>query len=369
MNVLIVRLGAMGDIVHAIPAAAAIRAAMPDARIDWVVDAKHQEVLHLVTVLDRVVPLEGRSVAAWSDAVRRLRQVSYDIALDFQGLMKSAVLARASGASRVAGFSIWHLREKGARPFYSETSGHARSPAEAHEPHGREGGRSLAEAGEPGAREGGGHVIQKNLDLLRVLGIETSRIDFPIARVMSNAADALRARFDGDRFALINPGAAWPNKRWPADRFGAVAAFLRDVRSMRSIVLWGPGEEALAADVVARSSGAAELAPPTGIHDIFEVARSAELMISGDSGPLHIAAAVGTPTVAIFGPTDPCRNGPWSTEDRVVSRYDACACHYDRRCHERDWCLQSITVAEVTAAIQQRHGRAMGNGPGAMGNG
>ncbi len=121
MNVLIVRLGALGDIVHAIPAAAALRAALPGARIDWLVEAKHRSILDLVTVLDRVVALEGRTLRAWTDAVRRARQARYDVAFDFQGLMKSAVLARASGASRVAGFSIWHLREKTARPFYSET--------------------------------------------------------------------------------------------------------------------------------------------------------------------------------------------------------------------------------------------------------
>ena len=347
MNILIVRLGALGDIVHAIPAAAAIRAAIPDARIDWIVDARHSPVLELVTAVDRIVRIHGRGVAAWSDAVRRLRETQYDVALDLQGLMKSAVLARASGASRVAGFSIWHLREKGARPFYSETDA---SPA----------------AGTPDAPFQQGddgdtaeHVIRKNLRLLRVLGIETDRIEFPIARVPSVAAETLRERFAGAKFAVINPAAAWPNKRWPADRFGAVAAFLRDVRALRSVVLWGPGEETLAAEVVAASGGAAELAPPTSIFDIFEIARLVDLFVSGDTGPLHVAAAVGAPIVAIFGPTDPARNGPWSEDDEIVTRYDACGCHYDRRCHASEWCLQHVGVAEVTAAIQHRFGKAV----------
>lgn len=345
MNILIVRLGALGDIVHAIPAAAAIRTAMPGARIDWIVDGRHSPVLELVTAIDQIVHIHGRGVAAWSDAVRRLRATPYDVALDLQGLMKSAVLARASGASRVAGFSIWHLREKGARPFYSETDADVR--------------RVQPRADQAGAPTE--HVIRKNLNLLRVLGIETDRIEFPIARVPSSVAETLREQFAAQKFALINPGAAWPNKRWPADRFGAVAAFLREVRELRSIVLWGPGEESLAEEVVAASGGAAALAPPTSIHDICEVARLADLMISGDTGPLHIAAAVGTPTVAIFGPTDPARNGPWNTADEVVTRYDSCGCHYDRRCHESEWCLQSVTVAEVTAAVQQRLSRTMSN--------
>jgi heptosyltransferase I len=192
MNLLIVRLGALGDIVHAIPAAAALRAAMPAARIDWLVDAKHRSIVDLVTAVDRVVPLEGRTIRAWADVVRRARQAQYDVAFDFQGLMKSAVLARASGAARVAGFSIWHLREKSARPFYSETDN--------------------------ASADDGGHVIRKNLHLLSIVGVETSRVEFPIADVPSAALDEVRRDVGTGPFALLNPGAAWPNKRWPPGR-------------------------------------------------------------------------------------------------------------------------------------------------------
>jgi lipopolysaccharide heptosyltransferase I len=327
MNILIVRLGALGDIVHAIPAAAALRAAFPDARIDWLVDAKHRPIVDLVTAIDRVVPLEARTLAGWTDVVRRARQVPYDIAFDFQGLMKSAVLARASGARKVAGFSIWHLREKTARPFYSETD-------------------------DPGVESS--HVIFKNLSLLRVAGIETTRVEFPLARVSSAALDATRQELGSAEFAIVNPGAAWPNKRWPAERFGEVAAFVREVRGMSSIVLWGPGEQDLAASVVRASAGAARLAPPTGIPDLVELARAAAVIVSGDTGPLHIAAAVGTPAVAIYGPTNPNRNGPWAPDDVNVTRYESCGCHYGRRCRSDRWCLETVTVAEVTAAIQQR---------------
>jgi ADP-heptose:LPS heptosyltransferase len=119
-------------------------------------------------------------------------------------------------------------------------------------------------------------------------------------------------------------------------------------------VLWGPGEEALARAVVGASSGAAQLAPPTEIGDLIALCRRASLLISGDTGPLHIAAAVGTPIVSLFGPTDPARNGPWSPLDAAISRYESCECHYDRKCHAANWCLASIGVAEVTAAVQHR---------------
>ena len=333
MNLLIVRLGALGDIVHTIPAAAALRHAFPDAAIDWLVDARHRAIVDLVEGLDRVIVVRAGTPAAWIEAVRELRRERYDAALDFQGLMKSAVLARASGARRVIGFSIWHLREKTARPFYSETD---------------------AKHGPPVAPDEAPHVIRKNLDLLRAVGVTTDRIAFPLARMDSPALREVRASLGSSPFALINPGAAWPNKRWPAERFGEVAAFLREVRGLPSVVLWGPGEEALAETVVRSSDGAARIAPATRISDLLELSRAASLILSGDTGPLHIAAAAGTPTVALFGPTDPARNGPWSAGDQVVSRYAACGCHYARRCHEARWCLDEVTVAEVTAAIQHR---------------
>ena len=331
MTLLVVRLGALGDIVHTIPAVAALRTAFPAARLDWLVDARHRDIVDLVQGLDRVVVLERPTIAGWADVVRRLRQVRYDAALDFKGLMKSAVLARASGARRVIGFSIWHLREKGARPFYSQTDASRtdRPPSDST------------------------HVIHKNLGLLTTLGIATDTIAFPLAHTHSDALAQVRSSLDGRPFALVNPGAAWPNKRWPAERFGEIAAVLRDVRGLSTVVVWGPGEEALARAVVEASRGAASMAPPTGIADLVELSRAAALMVAGDTGPLHIAVAAGTPAVGLFGPTDPGRNGPWHPGDATVSRYGECACHYERKCHEADWCLARIPVAEVTAAVQR----------------
>ncbi|MEO8077920.1 MAG: glycosyltransferase family 9 protein [Acidobacteriota bacterium] len=332
MKILIVRLGALGDIVHAVPAAAALRRAFPDAQIDWLVDARHRTIVDLVTVLDRVIVLERATIGGWADVARRMRQVRYDVAIDFQGLLKSAVLARASGARRVLGFSIWHLREKTARPFYSQTDdGSRRVPLQPD------------------------HVIDKNLRLLRLLGVHDERVTFPLAHVESSALEQLGADSGGGGpFALINPGAAWPNKRWPAQRYGEVAAFLRDVGGLRSVILWGPGEEALARTVADASDGAARIAPPTAIVDLLALSRAASLMVSGDTGPLHLATAAGTPTVSLFGPTDPSRNGPWSPDDVTVSVFGSCGCQYERRCRRQEWCLGTLPVPEVTAAIQQR---------------
>jgi ADP-heptose:LPS heptosyltransferase len=153
---------------------------------------------------------------------------------------------------------------------------------------------------------------------------------------------------------LINPGAAWPNKRWPPARFGSLAATIRREHGMRSVVLWGPGEESLAAAVAAASAGAAEPAPATTIPDIVAVARGARLMVSGDTGPLHIGGAVGTPLVALFGPTFPERNGPWSPDDVVLSRVTTCSCLYERQCRRSSPCIDDITVDDVTQAVRRR---------------
>ena len=334
---LIVRLGALGDVVHAIPVAAALRRAFPSSRIDWLVSAKHREILDLVPVIDRRLVINDRADAAGGTslvaAVRELRRARYDVALDLQGLIKSALLARSSGAPRVVGFSSAYARERAARLFYTE----------AHDP-GR-GGRYDPRETRP--------VADINLSLLERLGITNPAREFPIddgpSLVARQIADAV-----GGRYALLNPGAAWPNKRWPPDRLAAVAAHLRERHGLASVVLWGPGEESLAGAVAAAAGGAATVSPRTTIADLVALARHAALMVSGDTGPTHIATALGTPLVGIYGPTRPSRNGPMSPLDITVSRDTICQCHHLRRCRLDRMCLLDIEVAEVAAAADRR---------------
>jgi ADP-heptose:LPS heptosyltransferase len=152
----------------------------------------------------------------------------------------------------------------------------------------------------------------------------------------------------------LNSGAAWPNKRWPADRLAALARALRDRHMLRSVILSGPGEWPLAEEAVAKSAGAAIPTPPTRIADVVALARGAAVMVSGDTGPTHIGSAVGTPIVGIYGPTRPERNGPWLAEDITVSRAATCECHHLRRCRRDRMCLLDIEVAEVLAAVERR---------------
>jgi heptosyltransferase-1 len=155
---------------------------------------------------------------------------------------------------------------------------------------------------------------------------------------------------------VLNPGAGWPNKRWCPERFGALARHLRDRHGLLSVVMWGPGEQLLADTVVSASNGAARCAPATGLGDLIAVIKRAALFVAGDTGPLQIAAALGTPIVSMFGPTNPARNGPWSALDISLSRFDQCDCHYKRRCRRPSRCIDDITLDEVLAAVDRRLG-------------
>jgi len=334
---LIVRLGALGDIVHTIPVAAALRRAYPSARIDWLVSGKHHEILDLVPAIDHRLSIKDRSGAdegeSLTDTIGIIRRTRYEVAIDLQGLIKSAIIARLSGASKVVGFNGKYSREPMARMFYTSV----------HDP----GGDGMYAPSETR------HVVEINLGMVKALGINPGPPEFPLASVTSAVADSMRDA-TGGRYALLNPGAAWPNKRWPAPRLGALAIALRERRNLRSVVLWGPGEFDLAEVVVATAGGAAILTPRTSVADIVALARGASVMVSGDTGPTHIAAAVGTPIVGLYGPTRPERNGPWVPDDETVSRASMCQCHHLRQCKIDKMCLLDIAVEEVLAAVERR---------------
>jgi heptosyltransferase-1 len=329
---LIVRLGSLGDVIHGIPVAAALRSEFPSGRIDWMVDPRYIELLDLVTCIDRRIGVDPRAIKhgagrdRFRQTMRELREHRYDAVIDLQGLLKSAMLARSVRANRTIGFPRKHLREKLARLFYTD-------------------------APDPGDAT---HVIYKNLALLAPLKVEDRRLRFPLEIPQTATIEQVSERFRPAGYVLVNPGAAWPNKQWPPDRFGTVAAEVYEAFGLRSLVLWGPGEQEIAIRVAEASRGAAEVSPPTTVSDLIGISRGARLMISGDTGPLHIAGAVDTPIVALFGPTRPDRNGPWGLYDVAISRVQQCSCLYERQCRKAARCIDDISVAEVMAAIHRR---------------
>lgn len=332
MKALIVRLSSIGDVVHTLPAFAALRSA--GHRLGWIVEPAARSLLQGLPGLEQVVDVPAAGAIRVRDlfATRRtLRSARYDIALDFQGLWKSAMWARASGAADVVGFAGAHRRE----------------PASAHVLR-----RTVSLPNEAV------HVVDKNLALLQAIGIEAvgSR-EFPLP-VDNDTARRVDERLrdlglDPGAFAILNPGGGWRSKIWPAERFGALARIVRD-RGLKCAVTWGPGDDALRDAVVAASDGAAVGAFPTTLLELAALARRARLVVAADTGPLHIACAVGTPVVALFGPTDPARNGPFDPSDVVVSRRPPCFPCYKRTCVTHGGVMNEIGVDEVAAAVQAR---------------
>jgi heptosyltransferase-1 len=338
-RILIVRLSALGDIVHALPVLTRLRQLFPAAHIDWLVEENYAPTLALASGLTRRIVVRAKSEGVSPDAVSFstgmgylraasfLRTQNYDVTLDLQGLLKSAVWARASGAKRVVGFDRDQLREPLAASFYTETA----KPDVA------------------------GHVIRKNLSILRALNIDPGPAGLSVAPpATSGIIKAIQTAGGSNGYIVINPGAAWPNKCWPPDRFAALAKSLRDRTGLHSLVTWGPKERELADAVSQASGGAATPAPATTITDLAALMRSAALVISGDTGPLHIGAAVGAPIVGLFGPTRPERNGPWEPRDEVLSRAETCVCHHKRHCLRGAPCINEIGVDEVLAAAERR---------------
>lgn len=336
MKGLVVRLSSIGDVVHTLPAAAAL--GRNGWQTGWLVEPLSRPLLDGNPALSWLTVAPAAKAFRLSEAwvgVRRLRSAGYDVALDFQGLWKSAAWARASGATRTLGFARAWRREPASTSL-------------------------LGEAAELSADAV--HVIDKNLALLRPLGIDALGLrEFPLppARSEEDAVTRRLAEIGLEGFVVLNAGGGWKNKLWPAERFGALARALRD-RGLRSIVTWGPGEEGLADRVVEASAGAAIRCFPTTLLELVALLRRARLVVAGDTGPLHLACAVGTPVVGIYGPTDPARNGPFDPADRVVRHAPSCAPCHRRQCPIHDGVMETIDLPEVLAAVDGRLGAAGG---------
>ena len=293
-RILIVRLSAIGDVIHGMPVLNALRIHWPGAMIAWLAEGHCGDLLEGHPALDELIRVPRKWLKSPSEVrrIRReLRQRKFDIAIDLQGLTKSAIAASLSGARRRIGYGGID---------------------------GRELSRLLNNClVEPTAT----HVVDRNLDLLKPLGIVKPKPEF-LLPILPDAREKTVA-FLGEcglqqRFAVINPGAGWPSKLWPVERYAEVARHLGQHRSLPSVVVWAGNQELhLAEQIVRESSGHATLAPPTTLGELAALNRQASLFVGSDTGPLHMAAALGTPTVALFGPVPHERNGPYG--DRHIA--------------------------------------------------
>lgn len=339
-RILVVRLGAMGDVVHALPAVTALRAAFPAATIGWAIEERWSallttrlgqsrgpqqplvDVVHAVnTQAWRAAPFSDETWREVRAAFGPMRSSRYNVALDFQGSFKSAVVALSSGATSKLGYAApW---ERCASLLYTNT-----------------------------VRTAAHHVVEQGLALASSVARRPLH-DVPPALPQDEAAGEWAAqelrRRGVQRFAILHPGAGWGAKRWPAERYAEVAAAL-GARGIQSLVNHGPGEEGLAGEVVGAGGGSAS-ALRCSIGELIALTRAAQVVIGGDTGPLHLAATLRVPVVAIYGPTDPRRTGPWGTRS-IVLRSAASATSHARRADAEPGLLD-IRAAGVTAAAEK----------------
>ncbi len=324
---LLVRLGSLGDIVNALPAASALRAAHPGAEIDWVVESKWKALLEDHPALSSVQLLERTPWRAYLDCAGRLRRRAYLFAIDFQGLFKSAGLAWLSRAPLRIGFDSRSAREAGAAWLYT-----VRVPAE------------------------GAHVVEQNMSLAaRFRAIRSARPDFGI-KVSPQAEDFIGAQLHASglrEFYVISPGGGWRSKCWPAERYGHLHRQLAEKYGWRAVVNFGPNEWALVQEVAKAADQPAPILLPMDVSQLMAAIRRAKFVLAADTGPLHLAVALNTPAVGLYGPTNPQRNGPYNPGDIVVDQARPEERTY-KRGKDHSPAMLRISVAQVMEAIERR---------------
>jgi heptosyltransferase-1 len=299
-RILVVRLGAMGDIIHALPAVASLKHSFPGSRLTWIVEPKWAPLVEDNPFIDRLVLLRRDTVAGLIESWRSLRVERYDFAVDFQGLIKSAVVAWAARPDRIFGFHHTQLRERAAALFYSD--------------------KTFSRAA---------HVVEKNLDLAAAAGATTPLRTFPLPAGRPGGVLP-----PGD-FVLASPLAGWRGKQWPFEHYQALGGRLRGELGIPLVLDGPPG------------SG---LGHCSGLPGLIHATRRAAAVVGVDSGPLHLAAALGKPGVAIYGPTDPARNGPYGNSLRVLRSPAAVTTYKRGRSIEES--MRAVSPGQVFEALK-----------------
>ena len=328
-NVLLVRLSAIGDCLLTLPMACAIKAHYPESRLTWVVERAASTLLQNHPAIDRLIVLPKgwlKSPRVVWDLRRQLRDTHFDVALDPQSLSKSAIIAWLSGASQRIGLA---------------------------KPHGRELSLVLNRVRIEPKQE---HVVDRQLEMLQAIGIRwpAVRFDLPLHdESEQKVADWLASSPCSAGFACINPGATWGSRRWPPERFGQVAAELGARHGLPSLVVWGSGEEkAWAEEIVCHSQGHATVAPNTTLLELTAVMRRATFYLGSDTGPMHMASAVGTPCIGLFGTTRPEQSGPYGPQHVRLQAYYQSGTSRERRAAAND-AMRCITTDMVLDACEQ----------------
>lgn len=325
-KILIVKPSSLGDIVHSLAVLSTLHDQFPDAHIDWVAARGFEGILENHPLVHKIWIIEKdqwkdisrlrQTARSLRDLFRALRNEAYDLVLDLQGLLRSGLIARATKASVRIGFR--EARE-GSRLFYTHTVA---------------GGRDI-------------HAVDRYLKIAEALGCDIANVSFPLPLV-KEAPEITHIKSSLGAYAVVVPGARKPANRWPAERYGVLAARL----PVTTVILGSRADVPLAEKVVAASGGKAiSLAGKTDLKGLIHIIRGARYMVCNDTGPMHIAAALNVPIVALFGPANPRRTGPYGQLDRVINPRLSCAPCYKKECRN-PVCMEAISVDEVEMAVK-----------------
>jgi len=327
---LVVRLGSLGDIVHTFPAVASIRESFPKAEIVWLAHPRWKALVESSELSTEIWGVETRSFASVRDVLGRIRKSRFTAAIDYQGLWKSAALPFLGGVPRRIGFSWYSVREFGVPLLYTDR-----------------------------VRCAPAHIAQQNGKLSERVGARNGVGPFRLSVPLLQEASALELlrRFGIDRYIVLSPAGGWRSKCWPPERYGSLCQQVYANLGLRCVLNQGPGDEECIAAVKAASGDAAPVACNSSLHQLMVLLRNAVCVVAGDTGPLHLAVALGTPVIALFGPTDPARNGPYrlacdSVKDIVLRDHNAVTT-YQRR-HQPDPSLLELEVGMVFDAVHKQ---------------
>jgi len=343
MKILIVKLSSIGDIVHTLPVLSAIRASIANAEITWVVEKKSAEILRNNPLISKLIEIDtkslrkkdsfGKNFSLATEQLRELRSTKFDVALDFQGLFKSAAIAKLAKAKKRFGFGKEALREPASRFLLSKTF-----PVETKT-----------------------NIVVKNLALVeKALQIEVpaDNFEFPIWTSENHQEEAAEiAHKANENFVILNPATSWVTKLWHAEKYGQLADKLWEKHGLVSVITTAPNEKTLAEKVLKSSKSGKIISSTPSLKGFYELAKLAKVYVGGDTGPMFLAVAAKTPIVGIFGPTEWWRNGSPNEADIGVERTDI-GCRIN--CHRRtcsNWICMDIEVETVLEAVEKRLGQ------------
>lgn len=331
-NILIVKPSAIGDVIHALPVAHSLKQQYPTSRITWIVEKPAYDLLRNNPDIDEIIIFDKPKFKSLAGLVkyapefsRMLKLRQFDLAIDLQGLFKSAAIAALSGAKQRLGYcNMRELSQWVSLPVCGQNSQ--------------------------------GHIVERYLDVARFVGCEVSDVVFSLNITAEEAANAAAAAKQaglptGQSYAVLAPGTNWPSKCWPTGHFAQLANEMIQM-GITPVIIGGPGDVSLAAQIIAKAPKAIDLTGKTTLKELAYLIKNASFFVGGDTGPMHLAVAVQTTVIALFGPTDPKRNGPYGQGHIVLTIKDNCRQCWKRQCPNGKQCMAAIEVNQVMDAVQ-----------------